>query len=92
MIVCFVSFYKYRKGGSDIAIYGRLRPGRVGGDGIGSRKRTHAVGRTGAVLYTAGGCLQNILDKIFRKKDAKIFGSSEIVAIFAIPFGKQANT
>ena len=50
------------------------------------------VGRTGAVLYTAGGCLQNILDKIFRKKDAKIFGSSEIVAIFAIPFGKQANT
>ena len=45
-----------------------------------------------ALLYTAGGCLQNILDKIFRKKDAKIFGSSEIVAIFAIPFGKQANT
>lgn len=41
---------------------------------------------------TAGSCLQNILDKIFRKKDAKIFGSSEIVAIFAIPFGKQANT
>ena len=42
--------------------------------------------------YTAGGYLQNILDKIFRKKYAKIFGSSEIVAIFAIPFGKQANT
>lgn len=41
---------------------------------------------------TAVGYLQNILDKIFRKKDAKIFGSSEIVAIFAIPFGKQANT
>ena len=41
---------------------------------------------------TAEDCLQNILDKIFQKKDAKIFGSSEIVAIFAIPFGKQANT
>ena len=45
-----------------------------------------------ALLSTAGGYLQNILDKIFRKKYAKIFGSSEIVAIFAIPFGKQANT
>lgn len=48
--------------------------------------------RRRALLSTAGGCLQNILDKIFRKKCAKIFGSSEIVAIFAIPFGKQANT
>lgn len=56
------------------------------------RKENREEKRRRALLSTVGGCLQNILDKIFRKKDAKIFGSSEIVAIFAIPFGKQANT
>ena len=48
--------------------------------------------RRRALLSTAGGYLQNILDKIFRKKYAKMFGCSENVAIFAVPFGKQANT
>lgn len=56
------------------------------------RRENREEKRRRALLSTAGGYLQNILDKIFRKKDAKIFGSSEIVAIFAIPFGKQANT
>jgi len=53
MILCSVSFYKYRKGAAGIAIYGRLRPVREGGDGIGSRKESNPmiVGRTGAALY-----------------------------------------
>lgn len=57
-----------------------------------TEKENREEKRRRALLSTVGGCLQNILDKIFQKKDAKIFGSSEIVAIFAIPFGKQANT
>ena len=56
------------------------------------RRENRQEKRRRALFSTAGGYLQNILDKIFRKKYAKMFGCSENVAIFAIPFGKQANT
>ena len=56
------------------------------------RRENRQEKRRRALLSTAGGYLQNILDKIFRKKYAKMFGCSENVAIFAVPFGKQANT